>query len=214
MPKAPTREASAADGPMSAALCWRRLSRRHCDRPVGQRHARSEPTPHADGRISFASNRDVTLGRRLLSQADPHKADVSISGLRLAGRAGHRLTAEATPGAPVVKPDPPDSVDSAVFEYRALTRSTALGRRDAPQSMLSQLSEGNHEPAPRCPPPRAPPHDRITEAILLSLLRSHHSAQPEMLDMQEVTGSSPVSPTNHRFRAHQGNLSAQSGRFC
>jgi hypothetical protein len=41
--------------------------------------------------------------------------------------------------------------------------------------------------------------DRITEAILLGIPRSEHSDQAEMLDMQEVTGSSPVSPTNHEF---------------
>jgi len=37
--------------------------------------------------------------------------------------------------------------------------------------------------------------DRITDAILLGIPHSEHSAQAEMLDMQEVTGSSPVSPT-------------------
>jgi hypothetical protein len=37
--------------------------------------------------------------------------------------------------------------------------------------------------------------DRITDAILLGAPRSEHSAQTETLDMQEVTGSSPVSPT-------------------
>ncbi len=31
-----------------------------------------------------------------------------------------------------------------------------------------------------------------------------------MLDMQEVTGSSPVSPTTHRFRARQGSFNAHS----
>ena len=35
----------------------------------------------------------------------------------------------------------------------------------------------------------------MTDAVLLGFPRSEHSAQAEMLDMQEVTGSSPVSPT-------------------
>ena len=37
--------------------------------------------------------------------------------------------------------------------------------------------------------------DRITAVVLLGHSRSEHSAQAETLDMQEVTGSSPVSPT-------------------
>ena len=37
--------------------------------------------------------------------------------------------------------------------------------------------------------------DRITAEDLLGHSRSEHSAQAETLDMQEVTGSSPVSPT-------------------
>ncbi len=41
--------------------------------------------------------------------------------------------------------------------------------------------------------------DRITEAILLGIPRSEHSAQAEMLDMQEARGSSPLPPTSHEF---------------
>jgi hypothetical protein len=37
--------------------------------------------------------------------------------------------------------------------------------------------------------------DRISDTILLGASRSEDSAQSEVLDMQEVTGSSPVSPT-------------------
>jgi len=36
--------------------------------------------------------------------------------------------------------------------------------------------------------------DLISAFILFSAPRSEHSAQAEVLDMQEVTGSSPVSP--------------------
>ena len=41
--------------------------------------------------------------------------------------------------------------------------------------------------------------DRITVAILLAFTRSEHSAQLEMLDMQEAAGSSPAPPTSHEF---------------
>ena len=41
--------------------------------------------------------------------------------------------------------------------------------------------------------------DRITEAILLGVPRSEHSAQAEMLDMQEAAGSSPAPPTIFRL---------------
>ena len=40
---------------------------------------------------------------------------------------------------------------------------------------------------------------RITEAILLGIPRSEHSAQAETLDMQEAAGSNPAPPTNHEF---------------
>jgi hypothetical protein len=52
--------------------------------------------------------------------------------------------------------------------------------------------------------------DRITVSISLRLPRSEHSAQAQTLDMQEVTGSSPVSPTIHDFVIRSGSMRANS----
>ncbi len=63
--------------------------------------------------------------------------------------------------------------------------STRMARPTAPRS-LTRLDETHQR-------------DRITDALSLGLSRSQHSAQAEMLDMQEAAGSSPVSPTNCPF---------------
>ena len=69
--------------------------------------------------------------------------------------------------------------------------------------------------AARRPRPWAVDGDRITDATLLGFPRSEHSAQAEMLDMQEVTGSSPVSPTitpiEHEMTARWRSLSRRRG---
>jgi hypothetical protein len=54
--------------------------------------------------------------------------------------------------------------------------------------------------------------DRITAPILLGAPRSEHSAQAEMLDMQEVTGSSPVSPTKYPIHARSDRITASGCR--
>jgi len=41
--------------------------------------------------------------------------------------------------------------------------------------------------------------DRISDTILLGASRSEHSAQSEVLDMQEAAGSSPAPPTTRHF---------------
>jgi hypothetical protein len=68
---------------------------------------------------------------------------------------------------------------------------------EPPDKLESVIGERRADPRPPKSdwPGSSTPSDRITEAFSLGLPRSEHSAKAEMLDMQEVTGSSPVSPT-------------------